>query len=148
MELNTKADCVPFRFQLGPAPRLPKSLKCMYFNARSIAKPGACDALSAYCFLNVIDVVFISETWLGPGVTNSELSFNGLYNVFRKDRDTRGGGVCILVNKKLSCYVLSLDEGPEAVGVDILTPVVLYGFYVAIYQILKLQLFVPVTPRN
>jgi len=53
----------------------------MYFNARSIAKPGACDALSAYCFQNVIDV-FISETWLGPGVTNSEFSFNGLYNVF------------------------------------------------------------------
>ena len=45
------------------------------------------------------DVVAIFETWLSPDIPDS-LIVNGLnYTIFRKDRNSRGGGCCILIKK-------------------------------------------------
>lgn len=53
---------------------------------------------------SVSDVICLSETWLNPNISNSELFNANKYNVFRKDRDKLisgkqdGGGVLIAVD--------------------------------------------------
>lgn len=93
----------------------------MYVNARSIGKPGALDALNAYTAKTSTDLVMISETWLDDSVMNAELSCGGRYNVFRKDRSGRGGGVCVLANKSLKGSAVHLEglKDIEAVAVDL-----------------------------
>ena len=46
-------------------------------------------------------IIGISETWLSSNINDSELSINGQYTVFRSDRQTRGGGVCLLIMNSL-----------------------------------------------
>ena len=94
------------------------TLKCLYMNARSVAKQGAIDLLNAYTSIHNIDLVFITESWLGNCISNRELSCNDRYKVFRHDRDTRGGGVCILTRKELKCCEIRLSSDIEAVAVD------------------------------
>lgn len=64
------------------------------------------------------DFVCITETWLVPGILDSEL-FDSRYNVYRTDRDcekrgmTRGGGTLVAVRRELravACPVVSLPD--------------------------------------
>ena len=48
------------------------------------------------------EVYSLVETWLDNKVLDAELEIDG-YNVFRKDRGSRGGGVLVYVSKKLQC---------------------------------------------
>ena len=57
--------------------------------------------------LNNFDIVCITETWLSEKIPDAMLSFNGIYRVFRKDRESRGGGVCILVKGTLSATAIT-----------------------------------------
>ena len=43
------------------------------------------------------DVIAVSESHLGPQITDNEISLPN-YQIFRKDRNRRGGGVCVYVN--------------------------------------------------
>jgi len=62
----------------------------------------------------------ISETWASESFASAELSLDGNYNVFRKDRACKGGGgVCILVKKGITCCEVSAtNPGSEIVAVD------------------------------
>lgn len=91
----------------------------MYFNARSLAKPGAIDNLSGFCDLEDIDVVMVCETWLNAAVSDAELSLSDRYYVFRRDRGSRGGGVLILVKKTLKCCNVNISSDAEVVAVDV-----------------------------
>lgn len=42
-------------------------------------------------------ILGITETWLGPAVSLSELSVSG-FSFYRRDRDSRGGGVLVYVS--------------------------------------------------
>ena len=80
---------------------------------------------SLHCFLiaHHIDIALICETWLSDNTTSdAELSGNGRFQVFRRDRDTRGGGVLILVKSGLTCSSISTYHHayPELVGVELL----------------------------
>lgn len=61
------------------------------------------------------EVIAFTETWLHPGITNSELSSN--YNIYRCDRSRstsnleRGGGVLIAVKKHHRCEIVPLVHG-------------------------------------
>ena len=46
-------------------------------------------------------IIGITESWFNRKFTNSELSINKNYNVFRNDRTSRGGGVCLLIHNDL-----------------------------------------------
>lgn len=70
--------------------------------------------------LTQIDIVFVVETWLNCSVSDAELSAEGQYQVFRRDRGSRGGGVLILVKKGILCREVSVSSDCEAVCVDIL----------------------------
>lgn len=55
------------------------------------------------------DVVLLSETWLKPSVSSSEV-FSPNYVVFRKDRlSSNGGGVLIAVSSKLSAELVDIS---------------------------------------
>lgn len=58
-------------------------------------------------------MVLITETWLHCGIQNDVIIPPG-YKMFRKDRDSRGGGVCIRI--KNSVHAALIDSGiPETV---------------------------------
>lgn len=95
------------------------NLRCIFLNAHSIAKPGACDAFLGYCLLNDIDIAMVAETWLSTAVSDAELSGRGHYSVYRKDRETIGGGVCILVKATIDCREVKVFETCELICVDV-----------------------------
>ena len=68
-----------------------------------------------------MDFIFVTETWLTSAVTNSELSFNSYSNVYRRDRPTRGGGVCILARKSFSVIEVALPTDCESIAIDVLS---------------------------
>ena len=48
------------------------------------------------------DIIAVTETWLTTAVSDDDIGLDN-YNVYRKDRQGRGGGVCIYVNALLPC---------------------------------------------
>nr|CAH7734072.1 unnamed protein product [Callosobruchus chinensis] len=56
------------------------------------------------------DAFCLSETWLNNNINDNVIQING-YNVYRQDRDTRGGGLCIYVKSKyMTTKIDSLNE--------------------------------------
>lgn len=53
---------------------------------------------------------------------DAELSLNGTFNVFRCDRPTLGGGVCILVTKNTPVKSIDVISMSECVCIDIIAP--------------------------
>ncbi len=45
-------------------------------------------------------VLAVSETWADTSVTDQELHVEG-YSLVRKDRDRKGGGVCLYISDKI-----------------------------------------------
>ena len=74
---------------------LSSHLKCIYTNATFLNNKF--HELTIDIIQNEASVVFISETWW------SDISATHIvgFNLFRRDRDGRGGGVCIYIKKDL-----------------------------------------------
>jgi len=77
-----------------------------------------------YCLLysNQIDILFITESWLHSDIPDGLLDPNSKYNVVRHDRpDQRGGGACIMIDKKLPYYEIICDTNNtvELTAIDI-----------------------------
>lgn len=72
-----------------------------------------------------IDCFCISETWLNDLITDDLIQVDG-YNLWRKDRLSRGGGICCYVNEMLDCEAIELpfDDTSELefLGVKISSP--------------------------
>ena len=60
------------------------------------------------------DIIIGTETWLTPEHKNSELMLDD-YDIFRRDRPTKGGGVLIAVKKNLCCEELSSSKDSEII---------------------------------
>ena len=71
---------------------------------------------------NNFDVIGINETWLNSNSPDSLLT-NGLsYNVYKKDKPSRGVGVCLFVSSTMPCYRAAIAEcfyNAEILAVDI-----------------------------
>ncbi|XP_003739610.1 uncharacterized protein LOC100908256 [Galendromus occidentalis] len=84
--------------------------------------PGKLDVLLNYCLKYNVHLIFICETWCKPdSIGEAELSLNGTFEVFRRDRSGSkpGGGVCILVRKFLNCSPLVLQCSSEICACDL-----------------------------
>jgi Reverse transcriptase (RNA-dependent DNA polymerase)/Endonuclease-reverse transcriptase len=100
------------------------TLRCIHFNARSINNKLA----SLYDLLNgsgneTYEVIFVTESWLDNSIPNSLLTNGNRYNVIRKDRPTRGGGVCLFVRESIQCVFIPLPviyQDFELICVDII----------------------------
>lgn len=62
----------------------------------------------------------VAETWLTCSVSDHELSGNGMYQVFRRDRGSTGGGVCVLVRAGITCKEVTVNFNCELVCVEVL----------------------------
>ena len=71
------------------------------------------------------DIIALTETWLNKSMPDTFINANSRFNVYRCDRPTRGGGVCILVDKCFSSKVIQVHlpnsyDKLEVLCVDIL----------------------------
>lgn len=100
----------------------PDAVRCMYVNARSIAKPDKLSSLLLAARNECIDIVCVVESWLHQGISDAELSDNGLYSVFRRDRGLKGGGVLILARNVLNCAQIEVTcQDVEMLCMDVIT---------------------------
>ena len=60
------------------------------------------DNLRIFCAIYHPDLICITESWLGSGISNSEISIQS-YFVIRLDRNRDEGGVLFYVNSVFSC---------------------------------------------
>lgn len=67
-------------------------------NARSLTNKT--EDLERLLFEYNPDIVIVTETWLRPEISDCEI-IPPAYNMIRKDRDKRGGGVAIIFKEKL-----------------------------------------------
>ena len=51
---------------------------------------------------NNIQIIALCESWLNNSIPDAFINNCGEYIVYRKDRDSRGGGVCLLIAKSFS----------------------------------------------
>lgn len=62
----------------------------------------------------------LTETWFDNSINDAELSMNSTYQVFRCDRPSRGGGVCVLIRGEHGVAQRFADHPGEHVCVDLL----------------------------
>ncbi len=77
----------------------------MYANLRSILNNNKRDEMQILVNEQKIDVLGITESWLSEEKENAEIGLPG-FNLFRKDRKSRGGGVLLYIKENL----ISVDE--------------------------------------
>ena len=106
------------------------SLRIMHHNCRSTKHLAL--YLAAYAHDHKLDIIALNETRLAPRINFSIPS----YTSHRKDRDTRGGGCCLLVKQGIDADDIDLSAfpGAEAVAVaiqstDRLEPLIIASIY-------------------
>ena len=101
----------------NPGPLSGNDLKIIHLNVRSLK--DKIDIIEAE-FMSY-DVICITETWLNNYITDNQISIPNFHLPFRKDRQSRGGGVAIYVKSRLSVkYMDMLDiVGLEAIWVQV-----------------------------
>ena len=82
-------------------------------NTRSLA--SKISELQCVPTQNSADIVCITETWLTDNIINDAVSLSG-YNLFRKDRRSRGGGIAVYISSSTRAKQLDDQELSEAVS--------------------------------
>ena len=90
-----------------------ETLYGFFQNVTSIAKN--LEEFKSFFECGEFDIIGIAETWLKEGHYDSEFAPD-CYQVFRKDRSTRSGGVLLLIKDKLQPVCISLDTDLEVVA--------------------------------
>ena len=72
----------------------------------------------SYTYSNEFDIIAITETWLTKHIYTNELLPCG-YNVLRKDRDGRGGGVLLALKDSISLRELSTPNDLEVLSAEV-----------------------------
>lgn len=74
--------------ETNPGPHPVKDLKICHLNIRSLKDKVDILALE----LGNYDIITLSETWLDPSITNTDIHLPGFQNPIRNDRNRHGGG--------------------------------------------------------
>src|SRR5664279_1056196 len=85
-----------------------RRLRCTLLNARSIV--NKLSELYHMLYADQPDIVLITETWLQPDIMSGLLDPESHYHLIRKDRDTRGGGVCAFISRSFNIVPVELVE--------------------------------------
>lgn len=88
------------------------ALSIININCRSVVNKVT--HLEGMLFTHNPDIAVLTETWLDEEIFDSEFVPKN-YKVFRKDRDRRGGGVCILFKSSFQILKMPDIPGVEAV---------------------------------
>ncbi len=85
------------------------------FNSRSIR--NKIPEISHFLSANRIQILAVSETWLGPTISDTAIKIPNFQPPLRKDRCELGGGVCIYVSNQLPCR---RREDLEMEGIEVI----------------------------
>jgi exonuclease III len=86
-----------------------KLIQCTLFNAQSIV--NKLPELHYLMYSCNFDIICITETWLKSEITDGLIDPQACFRVIRCDRsESRGGGVSILVSKKLHAVVIPVTN--------------------------------------
>ena len=118
------------------------SLCCYYQNVRGLRSKT--DDLLTSSFSSPYNLIMLTETWLTPSISNSEI-FAPRYSVHRTDRDptstgrSRGGGVLLAYAEGIECEVLDTSHFSIAIPlIDIIVAKcvgVSFSYYVVVLYI-------------
>ena len=91
-------------------------------------------SLLAYLDFHQPPIVAIQETKIDSSISTSELFPETCpYNVYRKDRNSKGGGVVLLIHKDISHMpIIELENDSESVWVKVFTKKLLILWQVGI----------------
>ena len=88
-----------------------KWLNCVHLNVRSLLPK--IDEICLFAFNARVGVICITESWLDPSISDSEIELSN-YTVVRRDRSRKGGGVCAFVRNDIDFTVRTIwDEDIE-----------------------------------
>ena len=76
-----------------------KYVKICFFNARSLRNKIA--EVSEFVNINNVDILAVVETWFNH--LDRDVTLPGFQPPFRRDRRTKGGGVCVFVSNQIPC---------------------------------------------
>ena len=68
-----------------------------------------------------IDVLIITETWLNGSVFNNEILPDN-YTIYRRDRDSRGGGVFLAIRDCIPSKLLPSPDNSEVITIQLCVP--------------------------
>lgn len=91
-------------------------MQCLNLNARSLVNKSS--ELESIVLTHKPHIIVITETWLNIDIRDAEVTPPG-YRIYRKDRDSRGGGVAIIYQENLSVSRLADIAGIECVVINV-----------------------------
>ena len=108
--------------ELNPGPSVPvsvkmKNLKIIHLNTRSLLCHF--DEIQSLVLSHHPDIFAVTESWLNPSVSDTEVCFPG-FRLFRCDRSRSGGGIAVYVADHLSCCSLPHPTGTPSDDVEYL----------------------------
>jgi hypothetical protein len=95
-------------------------LQFCHINARSLTAPDRLSDITDFTtVLHSFDIIAISETHLGPTIPDTRVHIDN-YCLYRRDRDRRGGGVCLYISDTLqSKRRTDLETDIEIIWVEV-----------------------------
>ena len=78
--------------------------------------------MRANCYYLFKLIVCVNESWLNPSIFifNHEILSNN-FTIFRRDRNSRGGGILVAVNNRFQSRLISTHEYIEQINVEMIT---------------------------
>lgn len=95
--------------------------KCILLNARSISnKP----LIRSFLRNQTYHILFITESWLKPSITDQSILLDTPYRIARSDRSKRTGGGCAIIihNSVPFIQVCSIDNSFNLLAIDCISP--------------------------
>ena len=112
--LNSDATIQSNQFQSHSSNLSNSAITCCYLNIRSIV--NKLSLFQSYIYSSDFDVICLTETWLSESVFDQEILPTN-YNIYRKDRPSRGGGVLIAIKSTIPASVVCSDPFNNAIEI-------------------------------
>ena len=91
---------------------LPSTKLCVLTQHPTRSLVNKLSLFQSFVYYSHPSVCAITETWLSKDILNNEILPSG-YSIFRRDRDSRGGGVMLACTDSLPTSLLSLPTTPS-----------------------------------
>ena len=96
-----------------------KSIDVCYLNSCSLVNKFA--QFQALVYSSCYNIICVTETWLSNYIYDKEI-LPCKFTIFRKDRESRGGGVLIAVNECLPCNSIPTPPHIEVIAIRVNLP--------------------------
>lgn len=98
-----------------------ENINICHINVQSLCARKFCkfDELKSNFFDSKLDIICMSETWLGDVITDTMISVDG-FKLLRNDRNRNGGGICVYFRTNLSCKVIKRSSSNLGNGTEFL----------------------------